>query len=84
LKQYVEKKKKRRLPSAMDRTMLVDIILNRFDEKKLSLQELERIGKNVRPPAQAATGMYASWIPFVGKKLKEGDRKRGKKFAKKL
>jgi len=84
LREYAEKQAKRKLPKGLDKKLLINIILKRFNVSRLSDKEIERIGKKERSTASQAVGLYTGWVPFVGKKLRKKDLERGKKVAKNL
>lgn len=82
LREYAEKQSKRKLPKGLDKRILIDIILKRFNVSRLSDKHIEMIGKKERSTASHAAGLYAGWIPFIRKKLKKSDRERGKEVLK--
>ncbi|MDD3647188.1 MAG: hypothetical protein PHS44_01650 [Candidatus Dojkabacteria bacterium] len=83
IRRLIYKYKKKSIPSGVSREIVESILLGKLNPDKLSERDLLAFGKFGRSPIAGAVGLYAGWIPKVGKKVREKDLERGKKVARK-
>ncbi|MBU0976483.1 MAG: hypothetical protein ABIE03_07235 [Patescibacteria group bacterium] len=81
MRRLVYKYKKKSVPSGVSRDVVESILLGKLNPDKLSERDLMAFGKMGRSSLTGAVGLYAGWVPKVGKKMREKDIERGKKVA---
>jgi len=82
LKKLAIKYSKRTLPENLSRDNIIKILLKKLDSKKLSENDLKKFGRKARSPLVGGINLYAGWIPFIKRRINEGDIQRGKREVK--
>jgi len=82
LKKLAIKYSKRTLPEDLSREIIIKILLKKLNPKELSEDNLIKFGRKARSPLLGGINLYTGWIPFIKRRINEGDIQRGKREVK--